>query len=327
MKNKGSNDLNKRPKTARKSDSLDTLALGGTKPNSNPLEKRARNKDFSVAYSVRLAGLNSELEKPYRNTTYCSGTLIQTGRKFTASYCGNRWCSVCNRIRTMKLIKGYSGPIKELKDARFVTLSIPNVKAQDLRDSILSMNHVFKQIVDLFKKRKDRGLQDWRFVGLKKIECTYNVLADTYHPHFHLIVEGEVVASSLIDEWLKRFKTASIKAQDSVAVTKGVEQELFKYVTKMLTKMDKGYGVHLVSQDVIFRALRGLQIFKAISMKMEVSEDIDGIQSQEIEGVEEDNAVWNYEFSVRDWVNTETGAFRTGYVRGDNLESIINNII
>lgn len=327
MKNKGSNDSNKRPKTGRKSDSLDTLALGGTKEISNPLNKRARNKDFTIPLSVSLASLKSDLEKAYRNSVYCSNTLSQTGKRITSSYCGNRWCSVCNRIRTMKLIKGYSAPIKALKDARFVTLTIPNVTSEYLREAILNMNHVFKNIVDLFKKRKKRGLQDWKFVGLKKIECTYNKRADTYHPHFHLIVEGEVAANSLIDEWLNRFKNASREAQHSTVITKGAEQELFKYVTKTLTKTDRGFGVYLASQDVIFRAFRGLQIFKSVSMTMEVSEEIEGIESQEMEGIEPENAVWNYELGVRDWVNVETGVLRTGYVRGDNLQSIIDNMI
>jgi hypothetical protein len=327
MKNKGSDDLNMKAKTAQKSDSLDTLALGGTNSLSNPLLKRARNKDMGARLSLSLANIpgGTPLEKSYRNSYYCSSTLVQEGRKITSSYCGNRWCPVCNRIRTMKLIKGYSAPLEALNDKRFVTLTIPNVDADNLKEAIAHMNLTFRNIVDLFKKRKARGLQDWRLVGLKKLECTSNTRTNTFHPHFHLIVEGEEAANALITEWLKRYESASIKAQDSRLVTKGAEQELFKYVTKVLTKTNKGYGVNLTHQDVIFRAMKGFQVFKAINMKMEVSEEIDDVLSQDIEGIEEENAIWVYEISVRDWVNVDTGALRTGYVRSENMQSIINN--
>jgi len=97
---------------------LDTLAQLGQRSSqrarsdakparSEILLKRARAKYFSTPLAINLAKLRSPLEKSYRNTVYCSATLSQEDGKIVGSYCGNRWCMVCNRIRTARAIHRY----------------------------------------------------------------------------------------------------------------------------------------------------------------------------------------------------------------------------
>ena len=89
---------------------LDTLAQLRTETPSKPpvtLVKRAKAKFLTNGLSFPLIDLNSPLKKSYWLTWHCTSVLLQEGQKITSRYCNNRWCIVCNRIRTAKLINGY----------------------------------------------------------------------------------------------------------------------------------------------------------------------------------------------------------------------------
>ena len=94
------------------------------------LLRRARAKFLSKALAKQLLKANpdSKLFKSYRATLSCSSVLQQNGKKLTTLYCKNRWCAVCNRIRTAKLIGGYSEQLEEFKEPYFVTLTKKTVK-------------------------------------------------------------------------------------------------------------------------------------------------------------------------------------------------------
>jgi DNA-damage-inducible protein D len=306
--------------------SLDTLAQLVTDPKDiGFLGKRARAKTFTAPLSVKLASLNSDLKKSYWNSYYCNDSLTQEGNKITGKYCNNRWCSVCNRIRTAKLIQGYNVPLSELEDKQFVTLTLPNCEGIELRKTIDFMLKTVKTIQDVIKMRHHRGKQDWQLVGIRKLECTFNHKTSTYHPHFHFLIEGEVAAKELVNEWLKRVPGTSNKAQDVRKADKGAEIELFKYFSKIVTKTEKGFTTFVEPLDVIFTAMRGLRVFQPIGLKKDVSEDIEDIITEEISGIEEKFVDWKW--FKHDWVDKSTGEVLTGYIPSDNMNRLIDNII
>ena len=279
--------------------SLDTLAQLVTDSPNEPktmthLAKRARAKTFTAPLSVKLASLNSDLKKSYWNSYYCNESLTQDGNKITGRYCNNRWCSVCNRIRTAKLITGYKKPLSELQDKQFVTLTLPNCVEEELRPTIDFMNKTVKNIQDAIKMRHHRKKQDWQLVGIRKLECTYNAKTDTYHPHFHFLIEGEEAANCLMNEWLNKVPTATRKAQDVRKATEGAEVELFKYFTKVVTKTEKGFQTFVEPLDVIFRAMQGLRVFQPVGLKKDVSEEVEDIITEEIIGIEETYTKWKW---------------------------------
>jgi DNA-damage-inducible protein D len=306
--------------------SLDTLAQLVTDPKDiGFLGKRARAKTFTAPLSVKLASLNSDLKKSYWNSYYCNDSLTQEGNKITGKYCNNRWCSVCNRIRTAKLIQGYNVPLSELEDKQFVTLTLLNCEGIELRKTIDFMLKTVKTIQDVIKMRHHRGKQDWQLVGIRKLECTFNHKTSTYHPHFHFLIEGEVAAKELVNEWLKRVPGTSNKAQDVRKADKGAEIELFKYFSKIVTKTEKGFTTFVEPLDVIFTAMRGLRVFQPIGLKKDVSEDIEDIITEEISGIEEKFVDWKW--FKHDWVDKSTGEVLTGYIPSANMNRLIDNII
>lgn len=299
-------------------DKLAQLSPSHFKPDQSytieTLCKRAKAKYLTNAYTIQLAGLKSPLQKSYNNTVFgCSNLLIQSGNIIKGGYCGNRWCIVCNRIRTAKLINGYKEPLKKLKDKQFVTLTIPNVDRRILRLTIKNMIHEFQNIRKYFHKNKIK------FIGVRKFECTYNPKRNDYHPHFHLIVEGKDVAEKLVYEWLKRYTKAKREAQDIKPCNDGSLMELFKYFTKFIS--DK--KIYVRALDNVFVAIRGLRVYQPFGIR-KVNEEIKEIQTQIIEDLVKAEKLWVWK--ENDWIDEQTGECLTGYTPDDTMKELIENI-
>lgn len=92
------------------------------------LANRTRSKSLDWVVKGRLMNdatikETSPLHQNYVKSTACNGTLTQEDGKIKAFYCKERWCSVCNRIRTGILFNKYEPVIAEWDDKYFVTLS------------------------------------------------------------------------------------------------------------------------------------------------------------------------------------------------------------
>jgi hypothetical protein len=284
-----------------------TGACRDAKNDINKLKKRARSKYMTNSYTVQLAKLKSPLQKSYNNTIYgCSSTLIQDDNKITTSYCGNRWCLVCNRIRTAKMINAYMPVFEEMKDKVFLTLTIPNVKGDFLREAIKNMTKTFR-LIQKYTKAK----------GLRKLECTYNPIRNDYHPHFHFVLENDSQAQEILLEWLKRYPNSNKAAQDVRKCTDSSVYELFKYFTKIIVS-DK--CIYIKNLDVIFQAMRNLRVYQPFGGIKKVSEDIDEIEAEEYEDLSKNNKIWQW--FEKDWVDTETGETLTGYEPDENLKTL-----
>jgi hypothetical protein len=304
---------------------LDTLAQLGTDTKKS-LRNRAKSKFFSDALSVKLGSISDTvLNKSYWNTYYCNKILEQQNGRITARYCNNRWCTVCNRIRIAKLTNGYRLPLAALINPQFVTLTVPNCSGDCLRETIIAMQGIFKAISETIKRRRQRGLISYQIVGIRKIECTFNAIRGDYHPHFHLIVEGYPAAFELLSQWLARFPAASANAQDIRPVTEGSEIELFKYFTKIVTKTGSGdYRIFVKELDVMFTAMVGLRVFQPIGLKKDVCEDIDSLQSQFIDGIEDDGYL---EWHKKDWYYLDSGECLTSYEPSDSMKSLVTSFV
>ena len=286
---------------------LDTLAQPDTKLSKkvvNPFIKRAVSKYKTIEIILPLIDLQSDLKKAYWSTFHCCNVLLQDGKKITGKYCNNRWCIVCNRIRTAKLINGYLPVIrKEITDPFFVTLTIPNVPGTDLCQAIVEMTRTIIRINATFRFRKDFSLK-----GIRKIECVPGRHND-FHPHLHLLVSGELAGRELITAWLNHYPDADKRGQDIRPADQNSLIELFKYSTK-LTAGSKNEPEAL---DIIFKALYKKRTFQPIGLKkVAVSEDIEALQSQEIEELKSAVDAWVWEHEVKDWVNS-SGELLTAY--------------
>lgn len=278
--------------------------------------KRAKVKFTQQKLLRALVKLGSPLAKKYDATLFCSSVLEQDGNKLRSRFCNNRWCNICNRIRTAKLIKGYGAAIDSMLDPRFVTLTVPNVPATELRAEIRRMISEFRKIQELRRKHKKPLIR-----GIRKLEVTYNPDLQNFHPHFHFIVEGEAAADELIEAWLDRNTTADKRGQDQREAKNPIE--LFKYFAKLTSKsksdtiiIKSGKMVRIEysypeALDLVFQAIEGTRIIQPIGGIKYIKEDIEDLETVVVEDLEPEEALWIYQ--DRDWVNVYTGELLTGY--------------
>jgi Replication protein len=280
------------------------------------LLKRARVKFLSYNLANRLIESNphSNLMRSYERSTYCNSVLLQLGQKLTGTYCKNRWCATCNRIRTAKLINGYEPALRQLHSPQFVTLTRKTVPGNMLLNSANEMGDVWRKILNSREGRK------MSVKGVRKAECTERPNGH-YHYHYHAIVSGQNEADWLVSRWLKQMgRLSDPKAQDIRVADQGSMIELFKYFTK-LTKKGKRELIDFKRMDVIFRALKGKRVYQPFGGLHQVSEDIDDIESISYDCLDEAEQVWNW--SADDWIN-DVGQCLTGYKPTQDDKSLIH---
>ena len=262
------------------------------------LQKKARAKYRTREHILPLIDLDGPFTNKYWDTYHCCDEMKQEGQYITGNHCGNRWCLVCSRIMTAKLIIGYKDILNSFQNPMFVTLTVPNVTEDILLITVSKMVQTFNKINHLFRHERP-----YRIIGIRKIEIEPSVHPGEYHPHFHIILEGRCVAEALVREWLIRFPEADKRGQNVTPCTPGFLAEFFKYVTKPAVK-----SKHTAYQlDVIYRALYKKRVFQPIGInKAIVKEEIDNIISQKIPEFKEmlfTYQTWNWNHEAKDWIN------------------------
>jgi len=253
------------------------------------LQKRAKAKFYTnsiVAPLIHYAiGVNSPLLKTYRNAFYCNCTLRQSGQTITGTYCNTRVCHTCNRIRTGRLINQYLPEISNWKELWFLTLTIPNVKDNKLKETFIEMNKKLSLIQKNLKEKKG-----YKAKGIIKWECTYRFIRKDFHPHFHLICDDFKYAELVKVEWLKRWPDAVEEAQLLIKGNRDSLKELFKYTTKIIEtekgKKTKGKiiaNVNLKALDIILNVIHTKRVIRAFGFSAkqeEIDVEFDGLKSQ-----------------------------------------------
>lgn len=273
----------------------------------NLLLKKAKNNYFTKQLAKNLMCLDSPLNKSYRRTYYdCCTTIMQEGTKLTSKYCGARWCNVCNRIRTAKLLNGYTQPLSSINKPYFVTLTIPNVNANELKHTIAGMIRTSANIIRSIKRQKII------INGIRKLECTYNADNNNFHPHFHFIVDDYYSATLLKSKWLQHYPNAEHYCQDIREINKDDFKELFKYQTKIVSKNKSGHNIYVPALDIIFNAMKNIRTFQSFGNIKKVNDDVEQLIADNYKNVP------YYEFAVwqwveNDWRNMGDGKLLTNY--------------
>jgi hypothetical protein len=223
------------------------------------------------------------------------------------------------------MMAGYIEPLKGMGNLYFTTLTMKNVEAENLAETIEKMLKNMSNIIRVLREKRKINIS-----GIRKIEITYNAKMDNYHPHFH-ILHNENVGDIIINEWLKRNPTAKkqgwdwkkkemVDIQTSKPVTKKDEDdkkflnEIFKYATKFVVKDSKDrniMNVYVPALDNILRALhtkRSVQSFGEIrKLKIAEEEGEQELLSQEIIDIEEETYKewqWAAIDDIYDWLDS-----------------------
>lgn len=294
------------------------------------MRRRARSKWLTLRLVDRMEEAVPESPVRYGAARSCCCVVEQTEDGFLQStYCKQRWCVVCQRIRMGRAINEYAPILRGWDDVQFVSLTRPNVTAGELAEEIGDMIHQLSLCRQQI--RSTRGLE---LKTLRCTECTYNPDRDDFNPHFHVAVNGKEQAEALVEEWLKRSPDAVRDAQD-VRPWDGTDEgllELVKYATKLFTP-EGGHRPDGDAQkepmdpealDTIFRALRGRHLLRGTGFdkeeareravteqEIEQSGDVEDFDEDELEQrvgaykLEGEETIWEWE--GHDWWNPEYG--------------------
>ena len=283
--------------------------VGGDYTNINIIKRRALSKYLTMQYLpfLEIAAEKYIMREQVTNTRGCSDFLYVSNDNVLISngFCKNRWCLVCNRIRTAGLINKYQEKLDEWKDKQFVTLTIPNVSSTEISKTNSLIHNALYKIKDLSRK-KSSGCGS--ISGFRKYECTYNPIRNDFHPHFHMIVENQKQAEFIHNQWLKRFPNANKVAQDIRPATTNATKELFKYFTKLISKQQNDRTIYPAALMHIFANVRGLRVFQPFGdfynkINNNVEEEVFNIERV---GIDFDKEKYRWDSTENDWCNIKT---------------------
>ena len=212
-----------------------------------------------------------------------------------ASFCGNRFCPMCSWRMACKDSLQISILMEHLrkeenKEFIFLTLTTPNVTAEELEEEIKKYNKAFKKFMErkeikaivkgyirklevtyqkekyitkeLWKRKKDYYLKKGLSIG--DLEPNYN----TYNPHFHIVIAVNKSYFNKPDLYISRERWLELwqlstgdKTITQVDVRKAKLNdykevyELAKYSAK-----DSDYLVSRPVFEIFYKALKGKQV-------------------------------------------------------------------
>ena len=312
---------------AQESKPLDTLARQVTKEVVKEVEKPLSpsyksfiNRRISKAITSKmvfpLMDLNSSLKPSYFRTLSCNEILLQDGLKVSSKYCKNRFCVICNRIKTAKVILEYLPIIDGLSDLTMLTLTIPSVKADQLPSAYQMMVESFRRITRNIKKNYSQN----SVIGFRAYECNYNSKKDTFNPHFHILIQGKVNAFLIKKLWLDQIKGASYKAQDIRSANSSALIEIVKYVCKGVVKEQ----FYPQAMDCIFRSLRGKKVFETFGIK-KITLNMNTTNKTVIDFRLSDVDVWKWDNDIMNWTNS-SGEIFIDHVFDQKTMNFLNKI-
>lgn len=146
----------------------------------------------------------------------------------------NRFCPNCKLLDISKFIHEFRQAYKNYSElgykAYMLTVTVPSVPSEALRDTIDLLNKKFRKLIEKFcydisnkKAYKDRLLKIDG--GIKVLEITYNE-NNGFHPHFHCVVfcKNEISAENLEKnikgKWSRKINSYTFKSAIDIHIGK-----------------------------------------------------------------------------------------------------------
>lgn len=151
-------------------------------------QKKLRNQLLQTLIGKHVS------DKSFERIKECNTFLFMVADKtmektklHRSNNCDNRFCPICAWKKSRKNALKISVLMQylreeEKKDFVFLTLTAPNVKADELDDEIEHYNKSFQRLMQ--RKEVKSAVKGY----VRKLEVTYNKERDDYHPHFHVIL-------------------------------------------------------------------------------------------------------------------------------------------
>lgn len=202
---------------------------------------------------------------------YALDTVNEKKKLLYTETCESRFCARCQKMKSIKLgqkLFTLTNYLKVEKEYRFlfITLTVPNVSKDDLKEEIKEINSA----IDKMTQRKK--FQQFK-AYFTKLEITYNRKRNDYHPHIHLLVAVEknyfdkrnkdyITQGELLKHWQGAKEDYSITQVDVRALKDNDDKKLMKSILE-LSKYEAKSSDFAINQEVFetfYFALKGARM-------------------------------------------------------------------
>jgi len=192
---------------------------------------------------------------------------MENKKQHKGNSCKNRFCPICAWKKAKKDALALSVMMaylkqEEQKEFIFLTLTAPNVKADELNDEIKHYNQSFQRLMQRQEVKKVvKGYA-------RKLEITYNEERNDYHPHFHVLLavnksyftdkDYYINRDRWLELWQQVTKNSLITQVDVRKVRNSKDDKVYE-----LAKYSAKDSDYLINQDVFevfYKALKGKRL-------------------------------------------------------------------
>lgn len=142
------------------------------------------------------------------------------------SRCGSRLCPFCARKRSAAAASQIFSAITIMRQPRMIVLTVKSTEAP-LAEQLVALRHAFARL------RRYKLWHDRVTGGIYTIEITRNAQTGLFHPHVHIIYDGQYIPQSgLRKAWHKATGGAEIVWISKLRERQNAANELAKYIGK-----------------------------------------------------------------------------------------------
>lgn len=163
----------------------------------------------------------------------------------STSLCDDKFCNNCKKVKQARRMAKFIPLIRPFAENMYqLTLTVPNVKGEELRDTIKNnMFKAFARLIEYLKgKEKIRGIdfEQYGYKGtIRSLEVTYK--GNDYHPHIHALIVFEPLVLSEKGkgkaDFIEHFSVFKNKNTYSVDYTGKRETRLFSDFEILIQKI------------------------------------------------------------------------------------------
>lgn len=151
----------------------------------------------------------------------------ETGRiAVVSNACRTRGCPFCAQARAMSIMHNVGPWLKKAERPKHIVLTLRH-SDRPLSDQI---NHIF----DAFRRlRLAKRWQKYILGGLWFVQCTFNQKDDQWHPHLHLLCEGDYYPRLLLSrDWYAASRTSRNVFIRQIQDTRKATRDAGRYVAR-----------------------------------------------------------------------------------------------
>lgn len=300
--------------------------------------KKKRKNGVLAYFMEKLVSENRVSENMLQLVKECNTFMmmiadetLEKKKQHKGNTCKNRFCPICAWKKSRKdalalsVMMAYL-KLEEKKEFIFLTLTAPNVEADELEDEINHYNQSFQRLMQ--RKEVKNVVKGY----VRKLEITYNEERNDYHPHFHVLI---VVNKSYFtdkdyyinrDRWLQLWQQSTkndlITQVDVRKVRNSKDDRVFEIAKYSVKESD-----YLINQDVFevfYKALKGKRLivysglFKEAMTKFK-NGDLDEYKEKDLT---------KYVYAIMyNWGGKEYLEFEKRYLTEDELREINGQLL